>query len=106
MENKNKAKQPITIKKLNRAFGIAAFVLVFVFTFALIDETVKSHMAVWGIALGCSIAALGIAWLITILVFKNKQDKNDPNKQKIKQALDSIEKEQKEKQKGLDESNS
>lgn len=107
MKNKNKSKREITIKSLNKGFAIALFALVFVFTFALIDNTVKAHMGIWGIALGCALAALGIAWLTTLLVFRNRQNAKDQNKQKIDAALDRLKEQAKEDQKKkIDESNS
>lgn len=106
MEDKNKQKPKLTVKKINKAFGLAIFVLVFIFTFLwTLEPTIHAHPGIlWSVAAGV-VGLTGIAWLVTALVVKSKIDKADENKQKIKQALSKLKKEEEQK-KYTDESNS
>lgn len=99
MENKNKQKPKLSYKNINRTFGIVVFVLVFLFTFFFSFYKGDLELIIIGSVFGGTIALTLIAWLVTILVFRHKLEANDPNKQKVKQALDKIEQERKEESK-------
>lgn len=78
----------LTVKTVNRTFGIVIFVLVFLFTFLFGFEFKEQ----WKLLLEifCPIiGAVGIAWLVIALIVYKRNKINDPNQQKIKQALDN-----------------
>lgn len=98
MENKNKKKPKLTVKNINTTFGAIIFVLVFLFTFLVTSNELREKWVILIAVFGSLVGAAGIAWLTTYLVFKKKQEKADPNKQKINQALEELKKEQEKKE--------
>ena len=96
MENKNKVKSKLTVKNISKTFGVIIFILVFLFTFLVTSNDLKQHWIILLSVFGSAVLAAIITWVIMILVVKHKADKNDPNKQKIKQALEKLEEDKKE----------
>ncbi|MBQ0045710.1 MAG: hypothetical protein KBS35_02370 [Mycoplasma sp.] len=107
MENKNKVKPKLTVKNINKTFGVIIFVLVFLFTFLFTSE-LKQHWVILLSVFGGAIALAGIVWLVMALVVRHLTIKNDENKQKINKALKKLKEDAIEESKKLleDESNS
>lgn len=91
MENKNKIKPKLTVKNINKTFGVIIFVLVFIFTFLFTSE-LKEHWVILVSVFGGVVAATGIVWLVMALVVRHKTYMSDENKQKINQALKNLKK--------------
>ena len=78
----------LTVKTVNGTFGIIIFVLVFLFTF-LFGFEFKTQWKLLLEIFGPLVGAVGIAWLTIGLIVWKRNKTNDPNQQKIKQALDN-----------------
>lgn len=106
MENKKKEKPKLTIANINKTFGAAIFVLVFIFTFLVTSNDLREHWVILLSVFGGVVAAGIIAWVTMILILRNRKKASDPNKIKIDEALRRQKEEQKQKDKKvIDESN-
>lgn len=90
MENKNTWWSKLNVKNINTTFGIVVFVLVFVFTFLVTSSELKQHWVILISVFGGVLALIIIAWVVLALLVTKKKKANDPNQQKIEQAIKSV----------------
>lgn len=102
MANKNKLIEKLTVKNINKVFGIIAFVLVFLFTF-LFTATDPSLSSAKGkmitlIVFGSVLGFVILCWVGLIIFSVQYKKSKDTNQQNIKKALDKLEEKAKEAQ--------
>ncbi|XQP55942.1 MAG: hypothetical protein ACOQNY_00905 [Mycoplasmoidaceae bacterium] len=90
MENKNTWWSKLNVKNISKTFGVVVFVLVFVFTFLVTSSELKQHWVILLSVFGGVLALVIIAWVGLVLIVKKKKRDNDPNQQKIEQAIKSV----------------
>lgn len=90
MENKNTWWSKLNVKNISKTFGVVVFVLVFVFTFLVTSSELKQHWVILLSVFGGVLALVIIAWVGLVLLVKKKKRDNDPNQQKIEQAIKSV----------------
>lgn len=89
MENKKTWWQKLTVKNIGTTCGIIIFVLVFLFTFLFTTEF-KDEWRILLAVFGSLVGAVGIGWLVLVLLVKKKQKLADPNQRKIEEAIKKV----------------